>query len=474
MPAARPAHVAVVGGGITGLACAYFLHELSGGTVGVTVLEKSPRLGGKLRLGEVGGVTVDLGAESLLARRPEAVELARAVGLGDDVVHPVTTTAALWTRGALRPLPTGTVLGVPGDLRALAASRVLRPHELVRVPADVLQPASPVRRDVAVGRFVAARMGRAVVDRLVEPLLGGVYAGAADELSLQAVAPTLAGALRREGHLLAAARAARGAGSDGPVFAGITGGVGRLPAAVAAASQARVRTGATVRELARTAQAWRLVVGSAAAPEAVEADGVVLAVPAPAAARLLAGVAPAAAADLGQVEYASVAVVSLAWPTACFPSAPPRGSGFLVPSIERRTVKAVTWSSAKWAWTGSVAGDDMLVLRASVGRHREEADLQRPDADLIKAVVGDLRTATGARGGPVDAVVTRWGGALPQYAVGHLDRVDRIRRGVAALPRLAVCGAAYDGIGVAACLAGAAGAARQALHALPDGGTMDR
>ncbi len=473
MPAARPAHVVVVGGGITGLACAYFLHELSEGAVGITVLEESPRLGGKLRLGEVGGVTVDLGAESLLARRPEAVELACAVGLGDDVVHPVTTTAALWTRGALRPLPTGTVLGVPSDLRALAASRVLRPHELARVPADALLPASPVRRDVALGRFVAARMGRAVVDRLVEPLLGGVYAGAADELSLQAVAPTLAEALHRKGHLLAAARAARSAGSDGPVFAGISGGVGRLPTAVAEASQARVRTGAAVRELARTAKAWRLVVGSAAAPEALEADGVVLAVPAPAATRLLAGVVPAVAGDLGHVEYASVAVVSLAWPAACFPSAP-RGSGFLVPPVERRTVKAVTWSSGKWAWTGAAGGDDMLVLRASVGRHREDADLQRPDADLIQAVVGDLRAATGAHGGPVDAVVTRWGGALPQYAVGHLDRVGRIRRGVAAQPRLAVCGAAYDGIGVAACLASAAGAARQVLHALPDGGTMDR
>ncbi len=471
MPAARPAHVVVVGGGISGLACAYFLHELSGGAVRLTVLEESPRLGGKLRLGEVGGVTVDLGAESLLARRPEAVELASAVGLGDDIVHPVTTAAALWSRGAMRPLPPGTVMGVPGDLRALAASRVLRPHELARAAADALMPAMPVERDVALGRFVAARMGRAVVDRLVEPLLGGVYAGAADELSLQAVVPTLAGALRRDGHLLAAARAARPADTDGPVFAGIFGGVGRLPSAVVAVAQARVRTGATVRGLTRTEEGWRVVVGSAAAPEAVEADGVVLAVPAPAAARLLADVAPAVAADLGHVEYASVAVVSLAWPTGYFPGAP-RGSGFLVPPVERRKVKAVTWSSTKWAWTGAAAGDDLLVLRASVGRHREEADLQRSDADLVKAVVGDLRDATGARGVPVDAIVTRWGGALPQYAVGHLDRVDRIRRGVAAQPRLAVCGAAYDGVGVAACVADAAGAARQVLQALPRGATM--
>lgn len=471
MPADRPAHVVVVGGGISGLASAYFLRVLSGGAVRITVLEESPRLGGKLRLGEVGGVTVDLGAESLLARRPEAVELAHAVGLGADVVHPVTTAAALWSRGAMRPLPTGTVMGVPSDLRALAASRVLRPDELARASVDALLPALPLRRDVALGRFVAARMGRAVVDRLVEPLLGGVYAGAADELSLQAVMPTLAAALRRDGHLLAAARAARPAAPDSPVFAGITGGLGRLPTAVAAASQARVRTGATVRGLARTGEGWRVVVGSAAAPEAVEADGVILAVPAPAAARLLAGVAPAVAADLGQVEYASVAVVSLAWPAGCFPRAP-RGSGFLVPPVERRTVKAVTWSSEKWAWTGAAAGDDLLVLRASVGRHREEADLQRTDADLIRAVVGDLRAATGARDGPVDAVVTRWGGALPQYAVGHVDRVDRIRRGVAAQPRLAVCGAAYDGVGVAACVASAAGAARQVLHALPADATM--
>jgi protoporphyrinogen/coproporphyrinogen III oxidase len=456
-------HVAVVGGGIAGLAAAWFLRRDGGPDLQVTVLEGAPVTGGKLRVSEVAGVPVDEGAESLLLRRPEGVALVRAAGLGDALVDAATTSASIWSRGALRPLPAGTLMGVPTDLRALAASGLLTPQELARVPLDAWLPRTPVGDDLAVGRYVAARMGRAVVDRLVEPLLGGVYAGHANLLSLDATLPQLAPHARRERTLLAAARAARAEtpAADGPVFGALRGGLGRLPAAVAEASGARVRTGATVRELRRTPDGWALTVGPTRAPEQVHADAVVLAVPAAPAARLLQAAAPAAAADLAGISYASMGIVTLAFPAAAFPQ-PLTGSGFLVPPVEGRLVKAATFSTSKWGW---YAGDapGLVVVRLSVGRFGEEADLQRDDDELVGLALADLRDAVGVTGTPIDTRVTRWGGGLPQYAVGHRARVDRVRAAVAAHPGLAVCGAAYDGVGIPAAVASAEHAARRVL-----------
>jgi len=293
-----------------------------------------------------------------------------------------------------------------------------------------------------------------------------VYAGRADELSLDAVVPPLAAAFH-EGRRLAPPDPAANAG---PVFAGIRGGVGRLPAAVAAASAAEVRTGVTVRQLHRLPEGWRLVTGSAAAPEAILADAVVLAVPACAAARLLADVVPAAAVELGAIEHASVAIVTLVLSASAAPR-PLQGSGFLVPAVDRRLIKAVTYSSAKWDWTDRAAGGG-LVLRASVGRFGETAELARDDAELTRLVRADLERATGLRGEPSGSAVTRWAGALPQYAVGHLERVARVRAAVAAVPGLAVCGAAYAGIGIAACIASARDAVAGVLGAQPTGAEL--
>uniref|UniRef100_UPI001E50CADB protoporphyrinogen oxidase n=1 Tax=Streptomyces albospinus TaxID=285515 RepID=UPI001E50CADB len=199
-----PGHVVVVGGGISGLAAAQRLLE---GGARVTLLEASGRLGGKLLAGEIAGVPVDLGAESMLARRPEAVELARAVGLGERLQPPGTATASLWTRGALRPMPKGHVMGVPGDLAPLAASGVISPEGMARIAEDETLPRTEAGADVAVGEYVAARLGREVVDRLVEPLLGGVYAGDAYRISMRAAVPQLFEAARTERSLIEGVRA---------------------------------------------------------------------------------------------------------------------------------------------------------------------------------------------------------------------------------------------------------------------------
>ncbi|MEU6060965.1 protoporphyrinogen oxidase [Streptomyces sp. NPDC047097] len=458
----RGGHTVVIGGGIAGLAAA---HRLAAAGARVTVLEATTRLGGKLQAGELAGAPVDLGAESMLARRPEAVELARAVGLGDRLQPPATATASVWTRDALRPMPKGHVMGVPGDPAALAG--LLSAEGTERIGAEgALPPIDPeeLDGDVAVGEFVARRLGREVVDRLVEPLLGGVYAGDAYRISLRAAVPKLYEEARRHPTLMEAVRAVQraAAGASGPVFLGIAGGVGTLPGAVADAVTGLggdIRLDRPVHELRRTTgEGWQVRTGG----ELIEADAVVLATPAWSASELLASLAPAASAELAAVEYASMALVTLAYRRAEAEAVLPAGSGFLVPPVDGRTIKASTFSSRKWRWTDE-GSDELLFLRTSVGRHGEEEHLRREDGELVTASRTDLAAATGLTAAPVASAVTRWTGGLPQYPVGHLDRVARIRAAVAELPGLAVCGAVYDGVGIPACVASAHRAADEIL-----------
>jgi oxygen-dependent protoporphyrinogen oxidase len=457
-------HVVVIGAGIAGLAAAFFLREAP---CRVTVLEGSPRIGGKLRVSEIAGVAVDEGAEALLARRPEGTGLATAAGLADQLVWPGTTVARIWSRGRMCPLPRRQVLGVPADLAELAGTGLVSEGGMARARQDTDLPATSRDGDVPVAAFVAARLGPEVVDRMVDPLLAAVYAGRSEELSFDATLPALAAESRKHASLTEAATAVLAQGSDPggtappPVFTTLAGGLGMLPPAVAAASGATVRTGAMVRGLARTATGWRLTVGSRHDEEHLAADAVILAVPASPAARLLGGVPgmSAAVAALQEIRYASMAIVTLAYPAAAFPGSL-EGSGYLVPAVDGHPVKAVTFSTVKWPHLAGT-GDGPVIVRCSLGRIGEEALLQRDDGELASLAAADLAAATGARGAPLATRVTRWGGGLPQYTVGHLDRVARIRSAAAAQPGLAVCGAAYDGIGIPACVATARAAAGQ-------------
>jgi len=349
---------------------------------------------------------------------------------------------------------------------------VLSAAGLARLPLDHVLPRTEVGEDVAVGGYVAARLGHEVVDRLVEPLLGGVYAGNAYQISLRAAVPQLYAAVRGERSLIEAARriqlkAAAAPNSGAPVFNGVRGGVGRLPLAVAAACRAAgavIETGAAVRELRRTGpRGWQVGLADRTLP----ADAVVLAVPAGAAARLLAAESPAAAAELGTVEYAGMALVTMAFRRRDLLSLPV-SSGFLVPPIDGRTIKAATFSSHKWGWLDA-AGGDTFVLRTSIGRYGDDADLSWDDTDLVRLSRDDLGEAVGLRAVPVAARVTRWSAGLPQYAVGHLGRVARVREHIAKLPGLAVCGAVYEGVGVPACVGSGRRAAGEVLATLVPG-----
>lgn len=455
--------IAIVGGGIAGLAAAWQLSNHADG-IEVIVLEGSGTAGGKLRSAVVGGQSVDVGAESVLARRPEAVQLLRELGL--PTVHPDRVGASIWSRDALHPMPAGTLMGVPG--KAADLEGLLTEDELARV-AD--EHSVSIDGDVAIGELIERALGSAVVDRLVEPLLGGVYAGHARELSARACMPALLTAADTGESLTAVARRvseASAARAGKPVFASIEGGLGQLPPVLVAALQERgvgIRLETPVTEIAAEGSRWRLQTGGPVRDESLTVDAVLCAAPAAPTARLLRGVAPDAAAALAGIDYASMALVTYAFPSA--KSAAFSGSsGFLVPPVDGRDIKASTFSSSKWPWLGQ-ARPDLTFVRVSFGRHREVESLQLSDAHLAWGGLADLRRALpGQVPAPVAAHVQRWGGGLPQYAVGHVERIAGVRESLAAYPTLALAGAAYDGVGIPACIGSARAAADQLIAAL--------
>ncbi|HEX3961259.1 MAG TPA: protoporphyrinogen oxidase [Trebonia sp.] len=460
-------HVVIVGGGISGLTAAFLLRNEP---VRVTVLEGSSRLGGQVAVSEVAGAAVDEGAEAVW--RPKTAWLVNEVGLGDRFELASTTAAAIWTRGGLRPVPGRQFMGVPADIDELARCGLLSDEGVARARKDLELPASDRNGDVSVEAFVGGRFGQEVVDRLLEPFLYEMCAGRAAELSFQATLTPLAVASRKRASLAETAEALLP--PTHPLATGIctlTGGLGTLPqtlaeAVLAASPGAAVRTGARVTELARSERGWRLTVGSAADPEYIAADAVILAVPADGASRLLAGLPEAAVASAGlaEIRYASVAVIMLAYPRQAFAGGlAERGlCGYRVPAVDGRAVKSVTFSTVKWP---HLAGE-VEIVRCQAGGIGEEELLLRDDADLAALAASEVAEATGVIGGPVATRVARWSQALPQYTVGHQERVARIRTSVATQPGLAVCGAAYDGVGLGICMATARTAVGQVLNSL--------
>jgi oxygen-dependent protoporphyrinogen oxidase len=446
------------------LAAAVRLRDRAPGDTEIIVYEQSGVLGGKLRTGELAGTTVERGAESFLAGAPDggesaAVLFARRLGLAEALVHPAAVPAALAIGGRLEPVPSGTLIGVPGDVRTLGTVA----EATADGDHDAGRPLLAAGEDIAVGALVRERYGEQVVDRLVDPMLGGVYAGRADRLSLAATMPALARAARTEHTLAGAVRAAQAASvrvPGRPVFAAIGGGMSRLVGAAATASEARISLGLPVREVLRTAHGWRLVLGPVPAPQHDDVDAVVLAVPAKAAARLLGGGSSAAA--VGVLEYASVALIGFALPPG---TRLPELSGFLVPPSAGTLVKAATFVTRKWPHLDR--DDGPVIVRASAGRAGEEQRLQRDDGFLAAHAHAELGALLGAPlPPPVASWVQRWGGGLPQYAPGHVERIAAARAGLPA--GIALAGAAFDGVGIPACVASGETAADNVLKYLED------
>jgi protoporphyrinogen/coproporphyrinogen III oxidase len=476
MPGTRgPGRVAVLGGGISGLAAAW---ELTGGTRGsggpapeVVMLEASDRLGGALRSQPFGGRTVDTGPDGFLGRRPEAIELCGEVGLGDTLAPIGARGASVWARGRLRPLPESLALGIPTRFWPTARSGVLGLRGRLGLAGDALLPRPDVRGpmgDRSIGPLVARKLGQSVVDVLVDPLIGGIHAGSVDNMSAAAVYPPLLDAAQRRGGLMRALRAeAPSPDPDAPpLFWSPVGGMAMLVRALDAALRGRgvdIRLATAADALERGGRGWSVHTGA----ERLDCDGVVLATPAPVTAGLLRPHEDEAAGLLDAIDYASVVLVTF---QAALDDVPARsGTGFLVPRAARRpksrepwSVTACTFLDLKWP---HVAREDDVLLRASLGRAGDERASEWSDTEVTERAWEELGLLMGVRGtaAPKDAIVTRHPASFPQYRVHHLLRTAAVEAAAARLGGLAVAGAAYRGVGIPACIASGRAAARALL-----------
>jgi oxygen-dependent protoporphyrinogen oxidase len=466
MPA-EAAGVVVVGGGIAGLSAAWELSRaLADGTRrSVTVLESGASVGGKLRSAPFAGRLVDLGADAFLTRRPEAIELCAELGLHGDLVAPATGTAYVWARGRLRALPAGLALGVPTRIAPLARSGILSPGGLARAAVDLVQPSgrgggSASAPDEAIGELVRKRLGREVFERLADPLIGGIHAGSALDMSAAAVFPDLLRAARQPGGLMRNLRPPPPVGSrpdrsPGPVFLGLRGGMAQLVEGLQQGLEERgvtVRRGWPVTALRRDGR-WHLEGGQG---ETAAADAVVLATPAFVTARLVGGVAPRLAERLSGVAYASVTLVTMRFRQQDLGPLPP-GSGLLVPRTSGGMVTACTWLSAKWP---ELARPGEVLVRVSFGRYGDSrADALGDDA-VVEQACRELAVPMAISAPPAEAMVVRFADAFPQYRVGHLALVADMERAAARLGGLALAGSFLQGVGVPACVASGRRAAR--------------
>lgn len=448
----RDRHVAVIGGGIAGLAAAHALvstHDEN--TARVTVFEAAPRLGGMIRTSPFGGVPVDEGADAFLARVPWAAQLAASVGLEADLVAPDTARAAVWWDG-LHAIPDGLLLGMPTDLLAMARTPLLSWTGKLRAATEPLRRQTDLGAD-SLGGYVRSRFGNEVHLRLVDPLVGSIYAADTDHFSLAAV-PQIAELANRGRSVLLAARH-RPPPPTGPVFLAPAGGMETLVQRTAADVRAlggEIHTGAPVTALERDGSQWRV--------DGTAFDAVVLACPARPAARLTEQIAPQAANLLRRIPTADVALVTLAVDSGGWPTGLRHLSGYLVPKPRQRLVTAVSFGSQKWQrWASS----NRIVLRVSLGRDGLPV-LHLTDDQLAEAAVDDVSRHLGMTLAPTEVRVSRWSGAFPQYRPHHTRLVDDAE---AALPAgVALAGASYHGIGIPACVRSGGGAAGRALEHL--------
>lgn len=445
-------HVVVVGGGITGLAAAHALATRTDAPR-VTLLEAGDRLGGKIATSPFAGLpAVDEAADAFLTRVPWASALARTVGLGDALTSPATGSAAIWHPARaphLHPIPAGLVLGVPSGTLALARSHLLSWRGKARA---ALEPLLPRRgTDGSVGALIRSRFGDDVEELLVDPLIGSIYAADTDRMDMCAVPQVQALAARGRSLLLAtrSSRRQAAAAPSGPIFEAPRAGMGELVAAVAAqiaAAGGEIRTGAAVSAIARGAGQYLVHLGG---DDPIEADAIVLATPAPAAGDVLRDVAPEAADLLAGWDYASVIMLTMAVPGL---AGRLTGSGYLVPKPVQRRVTAASFASNKWAHLRPPNGD--ALLRVSIGRDGAPPDDLDDDAAL-GAALDEVGEHLGLPGGlqPSSVRITRWNNAFPQYRPGHPARVAAVGAALrSTAPGIVVAGAAYDGIGIPACV----------------------
>ena len=446
----------IVGGGITGLATAYYLEQAAakhGWDLTGVLVEREQRLGGKLLTIDAAGFLVEGGPDSFLTLKPWALRMAVELGMEDDVLYQQSEGVFLLHGGRLHRIPAGVVGLVPTRPWALLGASFLSWRGKLRAG---LEPFIRPRRDggqESLGEFMRRRLGPEAAQRLAEPFTAGIYAGDALQLGVRDLFPTLVEWEDRYGSLTAGRRAARATSAGRPParpFASLRGGMGSLTQAIIGSLRRfTLHTGKGVTAIARDVgedhSAYRI---SFEDGESIIADSVAMTVPARPAATVLRTLVPKVASILDELSAVSTGSVALAYRREAVDH-PLTGSGFLAPRGEPSPFTGCTWSSSKWA---ERAPSGWVLLRAFVGSAGDESFLNRDDPDLVRLVAEGLRPLLGLRGEPSRAWVHRWPGAMPQYRVGHGARMDRLDQAMADHPGLFLTGASYRGIGIPDCI----------------------
>ena len=469
--------IIVIGGGISGLAAAHRLTELSrtGSTAyRVTLLEASDRLGGVIATEHADNLLLELGPDSYITDKPAALRLCERLGLADRLIAPQQGGLKLYTvhRGALEPLPEGFLLMAPTRVGSVLQSPVFSWSGKLRMALEPLIPRRSHDGDESLASFVRRRLGREVLERVAQPLIGGIYASDPEALSLAATMPRFPEMERSHGSVIvgsrrAQRRRAQAAGETGArwsLFVSIDGGMEVLVRRIEEALGPGVaRLGETVRELSWNpdARRWRVDTGHAG----LEADAVICTLPAFAAARALTTLDSELAGELGAIPFSSTATVNLAYRRSDI-AHPLDGYGFVVPHVERRKIMACTFSSVKYAGR---APEDTALLRCFAGGALQPDLLDQPDELLEAQVREDLEALLGISGTPILCRTTRYPDCMPQYNVGHLDRVERIETRLKRFPTLALAGKSYRGVGIADCIHGGETAAEGIVEGLAQG-----
>jgi oxygen-dependent protoporphyrinogen oxidase len=461
-------NVAIIGGGIAGLAAAHRVVEVArerNQPVDLTLLEARDRLGGTIETERTGGFLVESGPDSFLSDKPWALALCRRLGVEHELVRTDDRyrKVLVWRGGRLHPLPDGFQLLAPTQFGPFVRSSLFSWPGKLRMALDVALPRGGTDDDESLGSFVRRRLGAEALERVAQPLVAGIYTADPDDLSLAATMPRFLDLERRERSIILAMwRATKKAPQPGTsgarwsLFVTFREGMGQMIDTLASrlpAGAARLRTRAT--GLARTGAGWRI--GTAAGP--VDSDAVVLASESHATARLLRYVDPSAAALLGEIPYASSATATFAYPRADVPHALD-AFGIVVPRTEKRALLAATFSSVKYPGR---APDGHVLIRCFLGGALDAAMLERDDEALIGQARAELREALGLSATPVLTRLHRHPSSMPQYRVGHLVRVEAIERRMAALPGLYLAGGAYRGVGIPDCVRSGELAAEAAL-----------
>jgi oxygen-dependent protoporphyrinogen oxidase len=460
--------IAIIGGGISGLAAAYALeeHRQAGADVDYVLYEASSRLGGVLRTEYIDGCVVEAGPDSFITEKPWAADLCRTLGLGDQLIgsNDADRKTYILTKGRLVVMPDGLMFMVPTKILPTGLSSLFSWKTKLRMTQELFHPPRAVDHDESVAAFVERHYGSEMVDRLADPLLSGVYGGEAASLSVRAVLPRFAEMERTHGSLGRAMLAARKKMTAGPrkpappLFTSLKAGMQNLAETVVSRlTPSAVLTNTSVQALQREAGSWVVSAGM----QSDEFDAVIIALPAPAAAQVLRIVSPELSAEFAAMQYSSSITVGLGYDREVRQSLPP-GFGFLLPRSEGKKLLAATFVHNKFPHR---APEDRALLRCFfAGRNAEEV-WPLADNQIIGIVRNELQQILGLRAEPLFARVYKWKSAMAQYAVGHLDRLDRIECLRQQLPGLALAGNAYRGIGVPDCVRSGRDAAKQLVGA---------